>query len=236
MRYFQKVFRRAEIDVVYSQGFNPHQLMSFAAPLGVGLTSDGEYMDVQLNSCESPEIMINRINTVMEEDIQVVNFLILPEDSKNAMSIVAAADYLVSVKDDYEFMDKSSFELLFLEFYNQQNIIINKKTKKSENEIDIKPFIYYTAFNREDFYQKIGPNCIANTYQSLAQEYQNGIKIYMQLATGSVNNLKPELVMEAFSRYAGMEFNPYAYQVHRMEVYADLGDEKARKLTALDKL
>ena len=48
MRYFQKAFRRAELDVEYSQGFNPHQLMSFAAPLGVGLTSDGEYLDLQL--------------------------------------------------------------------------------------------------------------------------------------------------------------------------------------------
>mgnify|MGYP003549721286 FL=1 len=50
MRYFQKVFRRAEIDIAYSGGFSPHQIMSFAQPLGVGLESDGEYMDVELNS------------------------------------------------------------------------------------------------------------------------------------------------------------------------------------------
>ena len=48
MRYFQKAIRRSGIDVSYSQGFNPHQLISFAAPLGVGLTSDGEYMDMQV--------------------------------------------------------------------------------------------------------------------------------------------------------------------------------------------
>ena len=45
MRYFQKAIRRAELDVCYSNGFHPHQVMSFAAPLGVGLTSDGEYVD-----------------------------------------------------------------------------------------------------------------------------------------------------------------------------------------------
>ena len=44
MRYFQKAMRRAEIDISYSQGFNPHQIMSFAAPLGVGQTSESEYL------------------------------------------------------------------------------------------------------------------------------------------------------------------------------------------------
>ena len=48
MRYFQKVFRKAGLPVAYSQGFNPHQIMSFAAPLGVGLTSEGEYVDVEV--------------------------------------------------------------------------------------------------------------------------------------------------------------------------------------------
>ena len=50
MRYFQKAIRRAEIDVKYSEGFSPHQVISFAQPLSVGATSDGEYMDMTVNS------------------------------------------------------------------------------------------------------------------------------------------------------------------------------------------
>ena len=49
MRYFQKAIRRAGLPIKYSEGFNPHQIMSFAAPLGVGVTSDGEYMDIELS-------------------------------------------------------------------------------------------------------------------------------------------------------------------------------------------
>ena len=48
MRYFQKTIRRAKINVSYSGGFSPHQIMTFAAPLGVGLESDGDYMDLGL--------------------------------------------------------------------------------------------------------------------------------------------------------------------------------------------
>ena len=39
MRYFQKALRRADVDLAYTQGYNPHPILSFAAPLGVGITA-----------------------------------------------------------------------------------------------------------------------------------------------------------------------------------------------------
>ena len=50
MRYFQKAIRRAKIDIAYSAGFSPHPILSFASPLSVGHTSQGEYFDMELNS------------------------------------------------------------------------------------------------------------------------------------------------------------------------------------------
>jgi radical SAM-linked protein len=239
MRYFQKAFRRADIDVEYSKGFSPHQLMSFAAPLGVGLTSDGEYLDVSLLSCEAPEVMINKINEAMNEFIQVVDFKHLSDNSKNAMSSVAGADYLVSVKDGYDYMDKMVFEEKFKGFYNQDILVITKKSKKSENEVDIKPLIYYISFDEKEFNETTRNSehdeetSTTSTKASVAGSYSNGIKVYMQLATGSVNNLKPELVMEAFCQFAGIEYQEFAYQVHRLEVYADAGTEANRILVPL---
>ena len=62
MRYFQKVMRRADVDIRYSEGFSPHQIMSFAAPLGVGLESRGEYVDIEVLSTDSSKEMLRRIN------------------------------------------------------------------------------------------------------------------------------------------------------------------------------
>ena len=31
MRYFQKSMRRAKVDIAYTSGFSPHQIMSFAS-------------------------------------------------------------------------------------------------------------------------------------------------------------------------------------------------------------
>ena len=48
VRYFQKVMRRSEVDVAYSEGFSPHQKMSFAAPLSVGVLSVGNILTWKL--------------------------------------------------------------------------------------------------------------------------------------------------------------------------------------------
>ena len=61
MRYFQKAMRRADVDIRYSEGFSPHQIMSFASPLGVGLTSVGEYMDIEVHSTDSSAEMERRL-------------------------------------------------------------------------------------------------------------------------------------------------------------------------------
>ena len=62
MRFFQKVMRRADIPIAFSGGYSPHMIMSFANPLGIGLTSDGEYFDID-NPCRS------RLSDICEKGI-----------------------------------------------------------------------------------------------------------------------------------------------------------------------
>ncbi len=80
MRYFQKAMRRAGIDIAYSEGMSPHMIMSFAQPLGVGLTSDGEYMDVELRTPIASDEAIRRLNEVGVEGITVTEWRQIPEE------------------------------------------------------------------------------------------------------------------------------------------------------------
>ena len=102
MRYFQKAVRRANIDIKYSEGYSPHQIMSFAAPLGVGITSDGEYFDIEVESTRSSKESIEAFNATMVDGVEVISYVKLPDHAKTAMSIVAAADYQLSYKEGYE--------------------------------------------------------------------------------------------------------------------------------------
>ena len=93
MRYFQKAMRRADVDICYSEGFSPHQIMSFAAPLGVGITSDGEYLDIEVHESKSTKEAMADLNATMVEGVEITGYVKLPDNAKTAMSLVAAADY-----------------------------------------------------------------------------------------------------------------------------------------------
>ena len=224
------------------------------APLGVGLTSDAEYVDIGLITCESPETMVKNINGVLSDGFYVTGFHILSEPEENekkttAMSLVSSADYLVSLKDGYSLdgiVSKESFQDLFNNFYGKQDIIIRKKTKKNDMDVNIRPMITMVSFD-EMSYNKGLRDCLADISKpiyneqyhfiesdSKAEVYENDIKVYMQLDTGSASNLKPELVMEAFCNENGIFFNPYAWQIHRLEIYTR--DEMSGKLISLDRL
>ena len=202
MRYFQKAIRRAEIPIAFTSGYSPHMIMSFANPLGVGLTSDGEYFDIELTESIASKEAVRRLNEQMVDGMEIVSFVQIPDDKKSkGMSIVAGADYLSSVKNGS--LPENLAEKLEA-FYAQNEICVVKKTKKSEKEVDIRPMIYKL-------------------------ECRDG-KIYMRVAAGSVQNLKPELVTEAFVRYLGMDAEEVTFTHHRLETFAESENTESKMI------
>ena len=149
MRYFQKAMLRAEVDISYSGGFSPHQIMSFAAPLGVGLASNGEYMDIGVDSLTSAAQVKDALNAVMVEGVQVECVKLLPDNAVNAMSSVAAAKYTVVLREGYE-QDVDFFGQIN-DYLAQKEILVTKETKKGHKEIDLKSHIYDFSYDDEMF-------------------------------------------------------------------------------------
>ncbi len=220
MRYFQKAFRRADIALSCSQGFSPHQLMSFASPLGIGLSSDAEYLDIVLEDGESVDGFVPRLNAVMNDEIRVKGFTLLEESSKTSMAVLAACDYLVTVKKgkDSFLLDIPGRREAVKELLAQDSIEICKKTKRSEKIVDIRENIYQITDSLQEFEAFTGIS-----YGTAALDpVEYSPVLYMQLTAGSVANIKPELVIEALCRQAGEEYGWLSYQIHRMEMYADM--------------
>lgn len=212
MRFFQKAIRRAKLDVAYSKGYSPHQLMSFASPLGVGVTSDGEYIDVEFYSLPDLSLpdLVTYLNQFMTDEIFVTDIEIMPDGFKNSMSLLIAADYMVVEKEAGVF--SGNWQEKWLSFMEQQEIVIEKKTKKSVKEVDIKPHILAWDFSMDTFAKKNGEN-----YGTLHCDYE-GNSLFMRLTSGSETNIKPELVMQAFYAFCESELEPYSYQIHRMQM------------------
>jgi radical SAM-linked protein len=207
MRFFQKAIRRADIDIKYSEGFSPHQIMSFAAPLGVGIESSGEYLDIEVNSMTSAEEMKSALNQVMTEGVEILSVGVLPDTVKNAMASVAAASYCLHAKEgDFGITNLTEVTKAF---YAQESIPYTKETKKSVIELDLKQGIYEIEAKDND-------------------------TLYMLVNASSSGNIKPGMVMEKLCAFAGAEILPSAYQTTRLETYTNLAKEgETRKLVPL---
>lgn len=219
MRYFQKAIRRAEIDVAYTAGFSPHQIMSFAAPLGVGLESNGEYMDIECNSVTTSQDMIQRLNRVGAPGIEVTGVKMLPEHAGNAMASVAAARYTVRFREGREpFLSKNAAGDLSekLEaFLAMEQIPVTKETKTGIKEVDIRPGIYEMEL-------------------VATETTPNEPGIMMLVDASSAGNIKPGKVIEAFLALYGETLAENALMITREDVYTNVGTTDSPEFVPLD--
>ena len=220
MRYFQKAIRRAGIDIAYSEGFSPHQIMSFAFPLSVGHTSEGEYFDIEVNRFEGCEDLKARLQAVMVEGIDILNVKELSEQEGNAMASVAAASYLVSFRD--ESILPEGWQDKLISFYQQPQILVMKPNKKGkgEKEIDLKESIYALEVRE-------------SSKTSDEQDISHAYEVYMLLNASSAGNIKPAFVLEKFFETLNVTLPDYTLMVHRIDTYQNIGTEEKKQLVPL---
>lgn len=206
MRFFQKAIRRAGIDVVYSGGYSPHQIMSFAAPLGVGMCSLGEYMDVEIASHQGSADMQRRLQEACPAGIDILSVKALPEKAGNAMASVAAASYGVAFKDKSRSF--SQYETVLESFLNREEIWITKETKRSTACVNIRPGIYECRI-------------------------EDGVLRFTVDASSS-GNIRPSFVTEAFLEAAGVRVPETQLQTVRTETWLNAGTPENPDFKPLD--
>lgn len=213
MRFFQKAIRRAGIDVTYTTGFSPHQIMSFAAPLGVGLTSNGEYMDIQVNSLPalqdgltSCQVLAQQLNNASVKGLDIISARILPENAGNAMASVAAASYTVRFREGREprFLTDHMFghdpiHAVLSTFLTKKEIMITKETKRGTREVNLRPGIYELTWSDNSF--------------------------HMLVDASSAGNIKPGQVIEALLAENGEQLQENALLITREDVFTTIGEQ-----------
>lgn len=223
MRFFQKAMRRAGIDIRYSEGFSPHQIMSFAAPLGVGIESLGEYLDIEVNSIRNTDEMVSALNRTMVEGVQILDACILPDTVKNAMASVAAASYQIHLKEgNFALPDLAKS---VASFYAQKQIPYTKETKKSVIEMDLKQGIYEMHVGETQVLPDIMSAAAAVLINDSTLNRRTVPCIHMTVDASSSGNIKPTVVFEKLCDFTGCEIPLSNIQVTRLETYTNLSKE-----------
>lgn len=188
MRTFIRCIKRTCIPVKYSKGFNPRVQISFALPLGVGVTSDSEYFDLEVEKKMNENMFIAELNSTLPFGYKILDVTyIYDEDKQSLMSLVKEAIYEIIVEGNIKI---EQLERLF----EKDEIIIEKESKNKKTKIiDLKNYIISISF----------------------ENIEERIKITVYGKAGSIDNLNPMYVIEAIEKYIA-EIDDY--NIHRKEL------------------
>ena len=134
----ERMIRRAEIKMAYSEGFNPHMKISFSSALALGVTAAAEYIDMDVLEDDSLESIMDRLNRVAPPGLEVLDGKEMPEKVKKMMAICNFAIYEVTgpVTDK-----NADWDALLKAFNEATKISYEKVTPKKTRTIDVKEFV-----------------------------------------------------------------------------------------------
>jgi len=196
LRLFERAFKRSGLPVAHSQGFNPRPQIIFAQPMPLGLTSSGEFADVEINGEYDPAEFMRKLNSSLPSGLQLLEAR-ERINKTNLMGIIEAARYNITFS--FEEQRISNINTLVEKILSEETINVTKKTKSGEKEINIRPLIYELSGNINDS----------------TGEFE------VLLGAGQDNNVRPDLFLNGVSSIAETNFK--LRKMHRIMLYCRNG-------------
>ena len=171
-RTMTRADRRAGLPVWYTEGFNKHPYLTFAAPLSLGFEGLAESMDLRLTEDMPGEELVRRLNAVLPEGLAVLS----AAKPVHKAGELAAADYRLTFTGDTSHMT---------DFLAQETIPAEKRTKKGGTKpLDLAPVLRAAVWNPAPeggagvlevvlpcgSGENVNPALIAAAYQAFAAE------------------------------------------------------------------
>jgi len=135
MATMRRALLRADVELKYSEGFNPHPYISVALPLQVGCGSLCELMDIGIAGDSSVPFSPESINAMLPEGIEVSE-VYFPSEKFNAIEWISICGLL-----HYDRGAPKDAALRFAERFSAGSIVISKKTKRGVSDLDIAPYV-----------------------------------------------------------------------------------------------
>jgi radical SAM-linked protein len=209
-RLFKRAVRKGRIDVCFSNGFNPHELVNIVQPLSLGYESESEYFEIDtLAACE-PSELAETLNEAMPEGLKFFDPVQTERTSDNLSNKTRYALYeaVFGLKNDVCMPDPK-------QFLDQERIFITKKDKKTKKPVekDIKAFINeLSADVRED----------------------GTVVLKMMLRCASNETLNPGKLLQSLFKYYNLDVNIEDCRITRIDLYAE--DDQGRLVSLYDTL
>ncbi|MBR4905525.1 MAG: TIGR03936 family radical SAM-associated protein [Clostridia bacterium] len=139
-RTLQRAFRRANLPLAFSKGFNPHPKLSFATALATGYTSAGEWIEVELDKELTPEEFTERVNAALPGGMRFVSAFVAEDGFPTLSKLLVAAKYVVTLYTDAP-VTTEDLRAAVDAIMQSDEVIVEKKTKSGIRPANIRPEI-----------------------------------------------------------------------------------------------
>ncbi len=173
-RTFNRVIVRACLPIWYTKGFNPHAKLVFSTPLSVGAQSVCEYLDIRIDREMPCEEIKERLNRELTDELYIMEAYIPAND----FSKIAWSSYDIEISADS--IDESVAEKAQI-LLTSSPLIMTKRTKSGEKEVDIVPMI-----------------------KAVSVCFDGTLKLTCTLSASSTEYLNPEMLITALKNNLGI--------------------------------
>lgn len=199
-RSFHRLLNRAGIDVAFSQGFNPHLKVSYAMAMPVGMTSEGEYLDVELVAPMDGEKLKALLNEQSPKGLEILAVKILEEPVKSLASVITEGILKVEVPVE-DHVTENKIREVIREILKKDTLELTRKNKKGK----------LVTKNIRSYIKKLELDRISS----------NKAHLDMVLSMGSIDNLNPQLLLDYIIREHKIFKGFPKAKIHRVDMLVD---------------
>ena len=136
MRLFQRAFQRAGLPLTHGQGFNPRPFVSIAMPMSLGMESECELLDFQLEGQVPPmEEICSRLNAALIEGVEVLRVW------ENGSKLKNLACLRCRLTLEYDRGIPGQAPEAIRELLGRESLVVQKKGKNGVSDVDIAPML-----------------------------------------------------------------------------------------------
>lgn len=203
-RLLQRAFRRANVELAFSQGFNPHPKMSYGNALALGVESYGEYVDIEIKDDIGSQELMDRINNQLPDGMQFEKCIELEGGERALAANIMFGDYEFEIENINK-LDEETVLKNLEKLKNSESILTTRRNKKKKIvEVDIRPLIKTIDIKKAD---------------------NEKIVVSSILATGSKQNLNTNVFVPKLLEYLDIEMDPLDVDIKRNNLYFEIQGE-----------
>lgn len=203
-RTMQRALRRSGLPIRYSNGFNPHIVMSFASALSSGIPGDAELLDISLSGEVTEEECLEAMNRVLPPALAASRVRIVEDAFPKVTAQLRQAEYRIRLRGG----DTMKIVAVIPAFLEESEIMALRKSKRAETMVNIRPMIHKLA---------------------VEQSGEGEAVLTVRVSFVEAATLKPELLLETLCAYAGAQ-RP-ACEIRRTAL---LGEKDGRMIPLID--